>query len=211
MTTKFSTRTVKTFNIWRRIFQYVTCNFVITNVVKSKYNLIVEGRENIDKKKKYVIASNHVTGYDPFILAAQLHLTIAFMAKKQLFETFWSMVLMDWCGAFAVDRDKVDVSTIKTALSIQNTSWNLGLFPQGTRCNNGKMENVTKGFASMAKKIKADVLPVAIIVKDNPNSKKQDFIIKIGSSIPFNDNVDEMVNKWGNQVSNMAGLEYIPS
>lgn len=211
MSTKYSTKSVKSFNLWRRIFQYITCNIVITSVIKSKYNLKVEGRENIDKKKKYIIASNHVTGYDPFILAAQLHLTIAFMAKKQLFETFWSMVLMDWCGAFAVDRDKVDVSTIKTALSIQNTSWHLGLFPQGTRCHNGKMENVTKGFASMAKKIKADVLPVAIIVKDNPNSKKQDFIIKIGSSIPSNDNVDEMVTKWAQTVSNLAELEYIPS
>lgn len=211
MSTKHSTKTVKNFNLWRRIFQYITCNIVITSVIKCKYNLKVVGCENIEKGKKYIVASNHVTGYDPFILAAQLHLTIAFMAKKQLFETFWSMVLMDWCGAFAVDRDKVDVSTIKTALSIQKTSWNLGLFPQGTRCNNGKMENVTKGFASMAKKIKADVLPVAIIVKDNPNSKKQDFIIKIGTSIPFNDNVDEMVTKWAQTVSNLAELEYIPS
>lgn len=211
MSTKHSTKTVKNFNLWRRIFQYITCNIVITSVIKCKYNLKVEGSENIEKGKKYIVASNHVTGYDPFILAAQLHLTIAFMAKKQLFETFWSMVLMDWCGAFAVDRDKVDVSTIKTALSIQKTNWNLGLFPQGTRCNNGKMENVTKGFASMAKKIKADILPVAILVKDNPSSKKQDFIIKIGSAISFNDDVDELVIKWAQNVSNLAELEYIPS
>lgn len=211
MTTKHSTKTVKSFNIWRRIFQYITCNIVITNIVKSKYNLKVEGLENVDKSKKYIVASNHVTGYDPFILAAQLHLTIAFMAKKQLFETFWSMVLMDWCGAFAVDRDKVDVSTIKTALSIQKTTWHLGLFPQGKRCNNGKMENVTKGFASIAKKIQAEVLPVAIIIKENPNSKKNDFIIKIEKAIPYNNNVDEMVDKWAHAVSNLAELEYIPS
>lgn len=193
------------------MFQYITCHLVIKNIIRAKYNLKVEGREYIDKSKKYIVASNHVTGYDPFIIAAQLHLTISYMAKKQLFETFWSMVLMDWCGAFAVDREKVDVSTIKTALSIQKTNWHLGLFPQGTRCNNGKMENVTKGFASIAKKIKADVLPVAIIIKDNPNSKKKDFLIKAEKPIPYNDNVDEMVEKWANTVSNLAELEYIPS
>ncbi len=209
MTTKFSTKTAKSFNIWRKIFQYITCNIVIKTFLRFKYNLKVEGKENIDKKKKYIVASNHVTGYDPFIVAAQLNLTISYMAKKQLFETFWSMVLMDWCGAFAVDRDKVDVSTIKTALSIQNTNWHLGLFPQGTRCNNGKIENITKGFASISKKIKADVLPVAIIVKDNPNSKKQDFIIKIGKSISFDNNVDEMVKNWAEAVSNLSGLEYV--
>lgn len=211
MTTKYSTKTAKSFNLWRRIFQYITCNIVITGVIKMKYNLKVEGRENIDKSQKYIVASNHVTGYDPFIIAAQLHLTIAFMAKKQLFETFWSMVLMDWCGAFAVDRDKVDVSTIKTALSLQNTTWHLGLFPQGTRCNNGRMENITKGFALMAKKLKAEILPVAIVIKDNPESKKQDFIIKVGKPIPSGSNVDEIVTNWAENVSTLAELEYIPS
>lgn len=211
MTTKFSTRTPKTYNIWRTAFQYVTCHLVIKNIIRKKYNLLkTEGLENIDRTKKYIIASNHISGYDPFIIAAQTDLTIAYMAKKELFETFWSMVLMDWCGAFAVDRDKVDVSTIKTALSIKKTSWHLGLFPQGTRCNNGKMENIAKGFASIAKKLQADILPVAIIVKDNPNSKKKDFMIKVEKPIPYDGNTNETVDKWANSVSSMAGLEYIP-
>ncbi len=212
MTTRFSFKTYKSFNIWRKIFQYIACNWVIIHIIQSKYNLLKpEGLENIDKKKKYVVTSNHITGFDPFAIAACLNLTIAYMAKRQLFESFWSMVLMDWCGAFAVDREKVDVSTFKTALSIQKTDWNLGLFPQGTRCNNGKMENITKGFAIMAKKLKADILPVAIIIRDNPNSKKKDFLIKAEKPIPYDDNVDEMVEKWAKTVCSMAELEYIPS
>ena len=185
------------------------CNIAIKNWVSPKYKFIVEGRENIDKKQKYIVASNHVTGLDPFMIAANLNMTVAFMAKKQLFETFWSSVLMDWCGAFAVDRDKVDVSTIKTALSVQRTIWNLGLFPQGTRCNNGKMENIMKGFASIAKKMQRDVLPVAIIVKTNEDSKRKEFIVKAGTPISFNDK--DLINKWANTVCELAGLEYIPS
>ncbi len=210
MSTKYSTKTAKSFNIWRKFFQYITC-IVIINSLRLKYNFKVEGKELIDKKKKYIVASNHVTGVDPFIIAALLNITIAYMAKKQLFEGFWSTVLMDWCGAFAVDREKVDVSTIKTALSIQKTDWNLGLFPQGTRCNNGKMEHITKGFASIAKKIKADVLPLGIIVKEIPDSKKKDFIIKVGQAIPYNNNVDDMVEEWSKAVSSLSGLEYVPS
>lgn len=209
MTTKFSTKTAKSFNIWRKTFQYITCNIAIKNWIRPKYKFILEGMENVDKKKNYIIASNHVTGLDPFIIAANLNRPIAFMAKKQLFETFWSSVLMDWCGAFAVDRDKVDVSTIKTALAIQKTDWNLGLFPQGTRCNNGRMENIMKGFASIAKKIKRDVLPVAIIVKDNKNSKRKEFIVKVGEPISFED--EDLLNKWAVTVCKLADLEYIPS
>lgn len=214
MTTKYSTKKPQSFNLWRKIFQYIACNWVIVHIVRTKYNLLkTEGLENIQKDKKYIVAGNHVTGYDPFLIAARLHLTIAYMAKKQLFENFWSMILMDWCGAFAVDRDKVDVSTIKTALSIQKTDWNLGLFPQGTRCNNGKIENVTKGFASIAKKINADILPVAVIIKENskkPTGKK-DLIIKIGKPITSDKNIDEIVLQWGTEISKLSGLEYIHS
>ncbi len=212
MTTKFSSKSAENFNIWRKIFQYIACNFVIINIVRCKYNFKkIEGLENIDRSKQYIVASNHVTGFDPFVIAASLKMTIAYMAKKQLFETFWSMVLMDWCGAFAVDRDKVDVSTIKTALSVRKTDWHLGLFPQGTRCNNGKIENLTKGFALMAKKLEADVLPVGIIMRENPNSKKKDFIIKVGKPIEYSGNVDEIIKKWALEISSIAELEYVPS
>ena len=210
MATKFSSKTAKNFNIWRKIFQYIACNIAIRNWMRYKYNFIVEGKENFNNKKQYIIASNHVTGLDPFMIAAMLNITIAFMAKKQLFETFWSSVLMDWCGAFAVDRDKVDVSTIKTALSVKKTNWNLGLFPQGTRCNNGKIENISKGFASIAKKMNSDILPVAIIVKDNVYSKKKDFIIKAGKPITCNKSVDEIISNWANEVSLLSGLKYEP-
>ncbi len=210
MANKYSSNTTKSFNIWRKIFQYVACHFVIINIVRCKYNFIkTEGLENIEKGKKYIVTSNHVTGFDPFAIAACTNLTIAFMAKIQLFETFWSMVLMNWCGAFVVNRDKVEVSTIKTALSVKKTTWHLGIFPQGTRCNNGKLENLMKGFASIAKKMEADVLPIAIVVKENPNKKKKDFQIKIGKPISYSD--PDLVNNWAKEISKMADLEYIPA
>lgn len=209
MATKYSTKTPKSFNFWRTLFQYIACHYAIKGWNLPKYKFIAEGLENIDKNERYIIASNHITGLDPFMVVANINRTIAYMAKKQLFETFWSMVLMDWCGAFAVDREKVDVSTIKTALCVQKTNWDLGLFPQGTRCNNGKLENITKGFASIAKKMKRDVLPVALIIRDIEGSKRKEFIFRVGKPIPYTD--EDIINKWGNTISELSGLEYIPS
>ncbi|MBQ8887102.1 MAG: 1-acyl-sn-glycerol-3-phosphate acyltransferase [Candidatus Gastranaerophilales bacterium] len=212
MASKFSTRTPKEYNTFRTVFQYIACNWVIINILRSKYNVLKpQGLENIDRTKKYVIASNHVTGFDPFSVAANLKMTIAYMAKVQLFETFWSMVLMDWCGAFAVDRDKVDVSTIKTALSIKKTKWHLGIFPQGTRRQDGKLGDFTKGFASMAKKMDADILPVGIMVKENPNSKKKDIQFRVAEPISCKLPVDDIAENWAKTVSKLAELEYIPA
>ena len=213
-TARFTSKSAESFNFWRRVFQYITCSLAVKNYVSHvlrRYNFKVEGLENFDKKKKYIVASNHLTGLDPFIIPAMLHLTIAFMAKKQLFETFWSSVLMDWCGAFAVDRDKTAVSTIKTALAVKKTSWNLGLFPQGTRSNNGRIEKISKGFASIAKKMETDVLPVGIVIKENTNSKKKDFIIKAGKPITYKKSIDDIIQSWAASVSKLAELEYTAS
>lgn len=77
------------------------------------YDYKVEGKENIPNDERYIVAANHISGRDPFLLPFALNISIAFMAKEELFDKFLSRKLMDYCGAFAVRRDKVEVSTIK--------------------------------------------------------------------------------------------------
>ena len=53
MASKFSSRSTKVYNNFRTIFQYVACNWVILNILRTKYNLLkTEGLENIDRTKK---------------------------------------------------------------------------------------------------------------------------------------------------------------
>ncbi|MDD3237154.1 MAG: lysophospholipid acyltransferase family protein [Candidatus Gastranaerophilales bacterium] len=215
MTCKFSKRTSRDYNFWRKIFLRLVCNWTFGLYVRIMYRLEIIGLCNIpkDKSKNYIVAGNHISSKDPFIMVQALQTPVAFMAKEELFEKFFSRMLMDWCGAFAVDREKLGVSTIKTALNIKNTGWKLGLFPQGTRVLNGKIENITKGFASLAKATKADILPVAILGADKnvkiPFTGK--IIVKIGTLIPYSDNIDDMVEKWGKAISELTGYEYLPA
>ncbi len=212
MTKKFSKRSSKEFNLWRAFFQRLVCNWTFGLYVRIMYKLEVIGKHNIDKSKPYIVAGNHISAKDPFIVVQALCTPIAFMAKQELFEKFFSRTLMDWCGAFAVNREKLEVSTIKTALAIKDTKWKLGLFPQGTRAVNGKIEKISRGFAALAKTTKTDILPVAIIGADKnvkiPFTGK--ITVKIGQLIPYSDNIDEMVEKWANAISELSGCEYAP-
>ena len=207
----FSKRDAKTYNKFRTIFQWITCHLCFGSFIRLMYDYSVEGRENIPEHGKFIVAANHISGRDPFLLPLALNLPIAFMAKEELFEKFFSRTLMDFCGAFAVRRDKVEVSTIKTALNIKNTKWMLGLFPQGTRDSSQKVEKITKGFASFAKATKTGILPVAIIGTDQkpkwPFSPK--LTVKIGKVIPYSDNIDDMMRQWCNAISSMTGKEYV--
>lgn len=165
------------------------------------------------KGKKFIVASNHISGADPFILCGKLKRPLAFMAKKELFEKFFSRLLMDFCGAFSVNREKLEVSTIKTAISIKDTSWTLSLFPQGTREKTDNLTKVNKGFASIAKATKSDILPVAITKQTTkaiwPFSEK--ITVKIGSIIPYSDDIDDMMTKWVDAVNELLNQNLAPA
>ncbi len=207
----FSKRDTKVFNKARAMFQWLTCNVFFGAYIKLMYKYKVEGKENIPEEDKFIVAANHISGRDPFLLPFALDIPIAFMAKEELFEKFFSRLLLDFCGAFAVRRDKVEVSTIKTALNIKNTKWVLGLFPQGTRDTSDRVEKITKGFASFAKATKTGILPVAII---GANEKPKWFgsnklTIKIGKMIPYSDDIDDMMHQWCDVISELTGKEYV--
>ena len=133
------------------------------------------------------------------------------MAKKELFENPFMRWWLNWLGAFAVDREKLGVSTIKTVKAIKNTGWVLGIFPQGTRQEPGKIGHISKGFASLAKTTKCGILPVGITgtqeVKTIPFTGK--IIVNIGELIPCSDNPEEMADKWIEAIQKLTGFKYV--
>lgn len=200
------------YNRWRRYFQYIITHVFYMIRFKLVYRLEVYGKENIPKDNKYIIASNHLSTLDPPLVCAVVDRGVAYMAKKELFDNIFMRWWLNWLGAFAVDREKVSVSTIKTVMKIKQTEWVLGIFPQGTRELNGKITHITKGFATLAKSTKCGILPIGIVgtqeTKRIPFTGK--IIARIGEIIPYSDNVDEMIDQWGQKIQELTGYEYAP-
>lgn len=208
---EYSKRETKEYNTFRSVFQWITCQIFVGAFVKLMYKYKVEGKENLPKNERFIVAANHLANIDPFLVRFALNRHIAFMAKEQLFEQFFSKKLMDYCGAFAVNREKVEVSTIKTALNIKNTKWMLGLFPQGTRDTSDGIKKITKGFASFAKATKTGILPVAIIgSNEKPKLFKSNHLtVKIGKLIPYSNNLEEMMTQWCETLSELTGKQFV--
>lgn len=137
---------------------------------------------------------------------------VSFMAKKELFDIKFLRWWIDWLGAFAVNRESLGPSTIKTVMEIKKSKWVFGIFPQGTRGLPGEIKGVTKGFAGLAKITKCAILPVGIIgtdeVKRIPFTGK--IIVKIGKPIPYSNDVDSVVEKWTEEIQKLTGFKYIP-
>lgn len=207
---KQASREQKFFNKWRRYFQFVITHIFYKIRLKLVYRLEVQGLENVPKNNEYIVAPNHLSTLDPPMIASILPRPVAFMAKKELFENPLMRWWLNWLGSFAVDREKLSVSTIKTVLTIKKTDWVFGIFPQGTRQAPGIISDITKGFASLAKQTKCGILPIGFVgseeARHRPFSGK--IIIKIGELIPYSDNVDEMVEKWITAIQELTGFEY---
>lgn len=202
----YQQRSAKEFNKLRGIFQWITCSLVYGTYYRLVFNLKVEGRENVPKKGFLIIASNHTSAIDPFLVIHATQRHIAYMAKIELFKNRVARFFLNTLGAFAVDRSKLSVSTVKTVLGLKQTDWCLGIFPQGTREKDGNLDNVNKGFASFAKTLKCDILPVAItgMTKDQRKIFRGKMKVKIGKPIPYNENIEEMVALWSEKITELS-------
>ena len=209
----FNRRYAKEYNIFRTIFYFCMILFVIFPYMKKHYNYKVTGKENLPKNVKnnrLLFAGNHVSEIDPPMLSFAVMHPVAYMAKKELFEEKgmrgW---LVKRLGAFAVDREKPEIATFKTVKDIMTTNWSLGVFPQGGTKPYGKLNDLKKGFVVIAKKAKADIVPVSIgnwdgyPDKKNPKLKKN-VTLHICKPISYKLDTDEILYLWSKEIAEHA-------
>lgn len=207
----YARRTADEYNIWRSIFQYIICGIFYMIRLKLVYRLKVEGLENVPKDNAYIVCPNHLSTLDPPMIAGIMPRRVSFMAKQELFDIPFLRWWIDWMGTFAVNRDSLGPSTIKTVMEIKKSNWVFGIFPQGTRGVPGTITGINNGFAKLAKITKCDVLPVGIVgtqeARHLPFTGK--VTVKIGKPIPYSDNADEVMEKWLDSIQELTGFEYV--
>jgi 1-acyl-sn-glycerol-3-phosphate acyltransferase len=79
----------------------------------------------------YIVASNHISHFDPPLLGSCFRRYIDWMAMEELFRNPASAILMNWLCAFKVQRDGTDRSGIRVALRRLDESRVIGIFPEG--------------------------------------------------------------------------------
>ncbi len=109
-----------------------------------------------------IIASNHRSFVDPFIIGACAPRPLYFVAKKELFKRPWQAWLLNSLGAFPVDRGNADEETITTAKAILARGEIVLIFPEGTRTRPGTLGTPKRGVGRLALEAGVPVIPVAV-------------------------------------------------
>jgi len=149
------------------VFQKLTYQLVSKLFVLPIYKFVFRGhligKENIPPKDSFILVSNHGSLLDPPLLGHALGRNISFMAKAELFKIPLLGFIIKACGAYPVKRGIVDKNTIKTACKKLSNNNCIGIFIDGTRQKNGRVNKPKQGAALLAFKNQKLLLPVAIV------------------------------------------------
>jgi len=130
------------------------------------------GRENIPKKGGVIVALNHRSFLDPFLIVGLTRRQAFFVAKRELFEKpgLYGRVA-SWfisnLGAFPIDRGVGDEESMATARELIERGEVVMIFPEGTRVRPGPLGHPRSGVGRLALETGAPVVPVAVYGTEN--------------------------------------------
>jgi 1-acyl-sn-glycerol-3-phosphate acyltransferase len=126
------------------------------------HRLKVKGKENIPKTGGAIVCANHVSNFDPIVVAICIKRNVHFMAKAELFKNKFVSYILIKLNAFPIKRGSADITAIKNSFKLIKNGEILGIFPEGTRSKNGKLGPAEPGTATIAIKTKAPIIPIKI-------------------------------------------------
>lgn len=136
-------------------------------LIRGLFRLRVEGLENLPERGSFVVAPNHVSYLDSFVVAAALD-------YRLLRRTYWA----GWTGAafgnpltrlvsriaqvVPIDPERAGVSSLAFGAAVLARGKNLVWFPEGQRSPSGQLQPFKPGLGMLLNHFKTPVVPVSI-------------------------------------------------
>jgi len=147
-----------------RWFSFIQRTWVIWVLRSNGIRLRVEGLQNMEKGRSYILISNHSSILDIPGIVAAFPVPVRFIAKKSLawLPVFgWVLYLS---GHIMIDRESAlsAFKSMKEAVSLLKNGTSIIVFPEGTRSPDGQVKEFKRGAFLLALQAKMAILPISI-------------------------------------------------
>ncbi|MFB6504009.1 MULTISPECIES: lysophospholipid acyltransferase family protein [unclassified Streptomyces] len=152
------------------MFYYVLKYVVIGPLLRLFFRPRIEGLEHVPEDGAAIIAGNHLSFSDHFLMPAMLGRRITFLAKAEYFtgpglKGRLTAAFFHSIGQIPVDRSGKEAgqAAIREGLKVLGRGELLGIYPEGTRSHDGRLYKGKVGVAVMAIKAQVPVVPCAMV------------------------------------------------
>jgi 1-acyl-sn-glycerol-3-phosphate acyltransferase len=156
---------------------YHAGKFLVRFVPGCVARIHVLGRENANRAGGFLLASNHISHFDPFLIGLRVRRKIDWMTMAEFFRPRALGFLLRSIDAFPAERDRADLKTIRTAIDRLKSGRIVGIFPEGGIRDGARslLEGapLRAGAATLAQIANVPVVPCVILGTDRFYSKKQ--------------------------------------
>jgi 1-acyl-sn-glycerol-3-phosphate acyltransferase len=140
---------------------YWPVRWVLKPAILAYFRVRRLGREHIPSGG-VILAANHRSFLDPFVIGCCLPRPIYFVAKRELFKNPIIGWFLNCMGAFPVRRGESDEESVATALALLENGQAVVIFPEGTRIRAGSLATPKLGVGRLALQSGAPVVPIAL-------------------------------------------------
>jgi len=123
------------------------------------FRVRVSGQENLPKSGGFILASNHISYFDPPLVGCWVPRAIYFFAKKELFDHKLFGAILRRVNALPVRRGTIDRKALEMAIETVKQGHGLTVFPEGTRSKTGEFMAPKLGVGVIARQAKCPIVP----------------------------------------------------
>jgi glycerol-3-phosphate dehydrogenase (NAD(P)+) len=170
---------------------YVVARLFLEPFFLVYFRLARLGREYGRVRGGVIVAANHRSFLDPFVVGACLpwRRPMNYMAKVELFERRWQGWMLSRLGAFPVRRGESDEEAMLTARMIAERGGAVCVFPEGTRIRRGTLRDPKRGVGRLALQTGAVVIPTAVLgtegVREGWRIRPRKVRVRLGPAMTF--------------------------
>ncbi|MCP3759778.1 lysophospholipid acyltransferase family protein [Streptomyces sp. NPDC056773] len=152
------------------MFYHLLKHVILGPLLRLLFRPRIEGLENIPEDGAAIIAGNHLSFSDHFLMPAILSRRITFLAKAEYFtgpgvKGRLTAAFFRSAGQIPVDRSGKDAgqAALREGLGVLSKGELLGIYPEGTRSHDGRLYKGKVGVAAMALGAGVPVVPCAMV------------------------------------------------
>ncbi|MEV7521773.1 lysophospholipid acyltransferase family protein [Streptomyces sp. NPDC091371] len=152
------------------MFYHLLKHVILGPLLRLLFRPRIEGLENIPEEGAAIVAGNHLSFSDHFLMPAILKRRITFLAKAEYFtgpgvKGRLTAAFFRSAGQIPVDRSGKDAgqAALREGLGVLAKDELLGIYPEGTRSHDGRLYKGKVGVAAMALRAGVPVVPCAMV------------------------------------------------